>query len=497
MSYCYADDNTSDLVSIQHHYRHLMPESPLQHKLSANNTTTNSHVSPTDSNMSPNSQLEHEKRVRREIANSNERRRMQSINTGFQSLKILIPHSCGEKLSKACILQRAADHIKSLENEKLKLQSQNEQFRILIKSFQIDSTSVLQAQRRLSTNDPDETVLLLNNEIKSIGNSDDTNDDQLRLYHDIKSRHALVQNWHDVTQYVQTQKEEQQQQQQQSQHYYPISSSYRTNTKQSSTSDTTYMIVKQNQPSQRCYKTNSLDQHNDNGIVIVERCQLRTQSVDTNNNNNNNNNNTNNNNNSSLSSNLSDHAVSRRNLQTIVEAIRHLEGDDALSNITSTQSTSQKEDLPAQIKAMINEKFQQQQQQQQQMNKSPSSTNTLYQQTMNIYDQQQTISTSHDVDLHQKPPKKRKITYNENDDTIEQQTIIQKQDLPPISSPDVHHHEQISSESSPPQTIISNLVVRSPPTVAQLLQEHLIQRSVRYPPPPLLTTNIQRHQQQP
>lgn len=50
--------------------------------------------------MSPNSQLEQEKRVRREIANSNERRRMQSINTGFQSLKILIPHSCGEKLSK-------------------------------------------------------------------------------------------------------------------------------------------------------------------------------------------------------------------------------------------------------------------------------------------------------------------------------------------------------------------------------------------------------------
>jgi hypothetical protein len=53
---------------------------------------------------------------------------------------------------KACILQRAADHIKSLENEKVKLQSQNEQFRILIKSFQIDSTSVLQGQRRLSTN---------------------------------------------------------------------------------------------------------------------------------------------------------------------------------------------------------------------------------------------------------------------------------------------------------------------------------------------------------
>ena len=33
---------------------------------------------------SPRSQMEREKRIRREIANSNERRRMQSINTGFQ-----------------------------------------------------------------------------------------------------------------------------------------------------------------------------------------------------------------------------------------------------------------------------------------------------------------------------------------------------------------------------------------------------------------------------
>ncbi|CAF4747907.1 unnamed protein product, partial [Rotaria magnacalcarata] len=80
-----------------------------------------------------------------------------------------------------------------------------------------------------------------------------------------KNRHTVVQNWHDVTQYVQSQKDDQQ-------HYYPISSSYRSSIKQTSTPDTTYMIVKQNQPSQRCYKTNSLDQHNDNGIVIVERC---------------------------------------------------------------------------------------------------------------------------------------------------------------------------------------------------------------------------------
>ncbi|CAF4714091.1 unnamed protein product, partial [Rotaria magnacalcarata] len=80
-----------------------------------------------------------------------------------------------------------------------------------------------------------------------------------------------------------------------------------------------------------------------------------------------------------------------RNLQTIVEAIRHLEGDDALANINQSQqpisssSSYPKEDLPAQLKAMINEKFQQAN------NKnpsSPSSTNTIYQQTINIHEQQ-------------------------------------------------------------------------------------------------------------
>lgn len=44
-----------------------------------------------------------EKRMRRQIANSNERRRMQSINAGFQSLRDLLPHHEGEKLSKVPI----------------------------------------------------------------------------------------------------------------------------------------------------------------------------------------------------------------------------------------------------------------------------------------------------------------------------------------------------------------------------------------------------------
>ncbi|KAL3174175.1 hypothetical protein MRX96_041337 [Rhipicephalus microplus] len=52
---------------------------------------------------SPKTQMEQEKRIRREIANSNERRRMQSINAGFQSLRTLLPHHDGEKLSKVSL----------------------------------------------------------------------------------------------------------------------------------------------------------------------------------------------------------------------------------------------------------------------------------------------------------------------------------------------------------------------------------------------------------
>lgn len=46
-----------------------------------------------------------EKRMRRQIANSNERRRMQSINAGFQSLRNLLPHHEGEKLSKVGVFK--------------------------------------------------------------------------------------------------------------------------------------------------------------------------------------------------------------------------------------------------------------------------------------------------------------------------------------------------------------------------------------------------------
>lgn len=43
---------------------------------------------------------DHERKIRREIANSNERRRMKSINAGFKSLKTILPNGHDEKLSK-------------------------------------------------------------------------------------------------------------------------------------------------------------------------------------------------------------------------------------------------------------------------------------------------------------------------------------------------------------------------------------------------------------
>jgi len=82
-----------------------------------------------------------EKRARREIANSNERRRMQSINSGFSSLRTLLPHHEGEKLSKAAILQQTAEYIYSLEQEKTRLLSQNCQLKRLLgqTQYQVDA----------------------------------------------------------------------------------------------------------------------------------------------------------------------------------------------------------------------------------------------------------------------------------------------------------------------------------------------------------------------
>lgn len=89
--------------------------------------------------VSPKTQMEQERRIRREIANSNERRRMQSINAGFQSLRTLLPHHEGEKLSKAAILQQTTQYIYQIEQEKTRLLSQNCQLKRLLNQQNQDS----------------------------------------------------------------------------------------------------------------------------------------------------------------------------------------------------------------------------------------------------------------------------------------------------------------------------------------------------------------------
>lgn len=121
-------------------------DEPLLSSNQTNSTNTNGSKS-NFYNQSSHQVVEDDKRKRRAIANSNERRRMQSINAGFQTLKNLIPHSSGEKLSKACILQRSADFMQYLSSEKEKL---NQKFQIAIKLIESNHQLYQQYQAKLN-----------------------------------------------------------------------------------------------------------------------------------------------------------------------------------------------------------------------------------------------------------------------------------------------------------------------------------------------------------
>ncbi|KAM4611503.1 transcription factor AP-4-like isoform 2-T2 [Polymixia lowei] len=73
---------------------------------------------------------------------------MQSINAGFQSLKSLLPHTDGEKLSKAAILQQTADYIFALEQEKTQLLQQNNQLKRFIQEFSGSSPKRRRAEEK-------------------------------------------------------------------------------------------------------------------------------------------------------------------------------------------------------------------------------------------------------------------------------------------------------------------------------------------------------------
>ena len=69
-----------------------------------------------------------DKKTRREIANSNERRRMQSINTGFLRLKSLVPSISKEKVSKVSWDKKKFENSKKFWFEILKWFSNREFF---------------------------------------------------------------------------------------------------------------------------------------------------------------------------------------------------------------------------------------------------------------------------------------------------------------------------------------------------------------------------------
>lgn len=102
-----------------------------------------------------------DKKTRREIANSNERRRMQSINTGFMRLKALVPTISKEKVSKATILQQTAEHIEKLEREnrqlKQLLQKQNPTGKIEMEEDTVKAETK-PPQIPLTTEESNETV---------------------------------------------------------------------------------------------------------------------------------------------------------------------------------------------------------------------------------------------------------------------------------------------------------------------------------------------------
>lgn len=107
---------------------------------------------------SPPNVKEQEKRVRREIANSNERRRMQSINAGFQSLRNLLPIPDGEKLSKAAILQQTTNLIYRLEKEKTNLLNQIASLKRMIRKGEMDPDSPGVQKRKRSDSMMDEGI---------------------------------------------------------------------------------------------------------------------------------------------------------------------------------------------------------------------------------------------------------------------------------------------------------------------------------------------------
>ncbi|XP_065656101.1 helix-loop-helix protein 11 isoform X1 [Hydra vulgaris] len=76
-----------------------------------------------------------DKRSKRAAANVNERKRMQCINNGFESLRELLNLPYKARLSKSAILQYSADLLQTTISENLQLKEQNNLLRNLVCTY--------------------------------------------------------------------------------------------------------------------------------------------------------------------------------------------------------------------------------------------------------------------------------------------------------------------------------------------------------------------------
>lgn len=83
----------------------------------------------------PKKPLDSERRFRRDIANTHERKRMQSINDGILTLRSLLRHKDIDKLSKATVLLRSAEYLIQLENKVSVLIEENFRLKCLTKDL--------------------------------------------------------------------------------------------------------------------------------------------------------------------------------------------------------------------------------------------------------------------------------------------------------------------------------------------------------------------------
>lgn len=121
-----------------------------------------------DKNGAPIEETEEMKRHRRLIANSNERRRMQGINNGFEALRSFLSCSEEQKLSKAAILQKTVSYIQQLLAEKSELIMRNAQLEKMVASGEkVDASDPIFSREVFVVSTTDHAVPIIKQEPRS------------------------------------------------------------------------------------------------------------------------------------------------------------------------------------------------------------------------------------------------------------------------------------------------------------------------------------------